>query len=286
LPGDRPVGYPPGVRLAYLGAVAVHLLAIPVSMLPKRWWRPLEAVPVHRMAAPGGLFTVGVGLFLGARGMAAYFARAADAAADATLKAAQHQLVQGVSKANWISTVPMQGVSGLSIFAFLLFTPLGWLSTYLVVSGVYRAIAASVEDPFGDPILTGVDTVIWRTRRTARASGARRARERLEGPEVPDRLYKGDWAKLPAVDYVLVASRRKPEWTKGAFVITSDGWYRLGEAFDLRLPEGLRTVYPLTLLKTNEVLRRGVAYELPSLSDAQPWLGSAPSPPARPDPSR
>jgi hypothetical protein len=262
------------VRLASLAAIALHLLAIPASILPKRWWHHLEVVPIGRMAAVGGIVTAGAGFFLGVHWMIAYSWRAAGAAADATLAVAQRQLARGGSEADWISTTPMQHLSALSFFAFILFTPLGWFSTYLVVSGVYRAIASSVEDPFGDPILTGADAMFARAWRTSCAARKRRARERLEGPELPDRLCKGDWAKLPAVDYLVVASRRKPGWTRGTFVITSAGWYRLGEPFDLRLPEGLRTVYPLTLLKTNEVLRRGVAYELPALSEEQPGAGS------------
>jgi hypothetical protein len=68
------------------------------------------------------------------------------------------------------------------------------------------------------------------------------------------------------VDYVVVAARRKPGWTKGTWVVTNDGWFTLGEPFDRPMPNGLRTVYPLTLqTSTLEVLRKGVSYELPPL---------------------
>lgn len=35
-------------------------------------------------------------------------------------------------------------------------------------------------------------------------------------------------------------------------------------------PEGLRTAYPLTVVPRGAVLRKGVEYELPELSDAPP----------------
>jgi hypothetical protein len=64
---------------------------------------------------------------------------------------------------------------------------------------------------------------------------------------------------------VVIASRQKPGWTSGTFVITKDAWYRLGEPFEFRSPEGLRTAYTLTALQTTEVLRRGIRYDLPPL---------------------
>jgi len=64
---------------------------------------------------------------------------------------------------------------------------------------------------------------------------------------------------------VVIASRRKPEWTKGAIVMTSSDWYRLGEPVDREVNGALRTMYPLTKLEAVEVVRRGIEYELPSL---------------------
>ena len=116
-----------------------------------------------------------------------------------------------------------------------------------------------------------------------RGRRAEAVRHRAEGPVVADRLYTGDWAGLEGVDFVVVASRRKPDWTRGTFVITSDKWYTLGDPFDLHLPQGLRTVYPLTEQKVMEVLRRGVAYELPPLFTARPRAaaGRSATPPPR-----
>ncbi len=46
------------------------------------------------------------------------------------------------------------------------------------------------------------------------------------------------------------------------FVMTSDKWYRLGTPVERQMPGGLRTLYPLTELRDNEALRKGVRYEL------------------------
>ena len=104
-----------------------------------------------------------------------------------------------------------------------------------------------IDEPHGDPVLdrhrrAGEDE---RARRT-RAIGACRARA-ARGAVEPDRRYDGEWAGLTGVDLVIVAARRKPGWTKGTFVITGDGWFTLGEPFDRPTPNGLRTIYPLTL---------------------------------------
>jgi hypothetical protein len=221
-------------------------------------------------------------LAVGGRGLLAYLDRAARASVDAAFNLAARQ-VRGEAGGPDITTWHLQQLSIFSFVAFLLFTPLGLFATYLVVSGVARAISGWVDQPVGDPLLTWLDAVARRTiRRTARRR-AEAARRRAEGPEVPDRLFTGDWAGLDGVDLVVVASRRKPDWTRGAFVITSDKWYTLGEPFDLELPQGVRTIYPLTEQKVMEVLRRGLAYQLPPLFTAR--SRAAAGRPARP-PSR
>lgn len=91
------------------------------------------------------------------------------------------------------------------------------------------------------------------------------AREKQEGRERPDVLQTGAWAGLD-VDYLVIASRRKPEWDPGAIILTSTDWFRLGVPFDLETPAGMRTAYPLKKMDTVEVVRRGIQYELPRLS--------------------
>jgi hypothetical protein len=82
------------------------------------------------------------------------------------------------------------------------------------------------------------------------------------------------------VDFVVVSVRRKPGWTKGTWVITPDGWYVLGEPFDRPMPNGLRTVYPLTLQNTLEAVRKSVQYELPPMRPSKTPMRSSETPKA------
>ncbi len=74
----------------------------------------------------------------------------------------------------------------------------------------------------------------------------------------------------PEAAFVVVASRVKPGWDEGAFVMAAQAWFRLGRPFDQRYPDGLRRVYPLIVPGAAEVIRRQVAYELPALSERYP----------------
>lgn len=250
----------------YLTALLRGLAAVPAGLLPRRYWeRVLYRLPISRLALVSALLTFLLGGFIGPRGFLDYATRAAGAANQAMLEIAARQNAGQLPAGEPITTAAPVAFSILSLVAFALFTPLGLVATYLTISGFVRAVSSFVDEPFGDPILTGIDAVVRRLSSRAADASRRRAREREEGREVADRLYTGEWAGLSSVDYVVVAARRKPGWNAGAFVITSGQWYTLGTPFDLRLPEGLRTVYPLTEQRVNEVLRRGVAYELPPL---------------------
>jgi len=237
------------------------VVATVAGLLPVRWWSRFDArLPVRRVSALSGLVTMLTGFALGIPG---YFAFLEEAVAGGN----EALLALGAGQATPFSPQPVW--TALSPLAFALFTPLGLLSSYLCVSGLVRGVSAwMTDDPRGDPLLTAVDAAAYRaTARVARAR-RRRARERLEGPEAPDRLVTGAWAGLSDVDFIVLASRRKPGWDPGVFVITTNGWYRLGRPFDMPLPSGLRTAYPLTKIETLDVLRKGVPYELPPLSDS------------------
>jgi hypothetical protein len=253
----------------FIAAALGGLAGVAAAFLPSRWWGAFPNLPIGRALLPAAILTLGVGIGVGVDGFLDYGQRAADALATATLDVGSRQAAGAPPGTPEITTAAPVAISALSPVAFLLFTPLGWLAMYLTLSGAVRAISAVVDDPVGDPVLTLVDRLASGGRRRTTATLARLARERQEGPEVPDRLFTGEWAGLAGVDLVVVSSRRKPDWTAGTFVITDDGWYTLGEPYDLRLPEGLRTVYPLTRQTVVEVLRRGVSYELPPLSRAR-----------------
>ena len=130
--------------------------------------------------------------------------------------------------------------------------------------------------PHGDPILTLIDST-WRgLLKKQHVTRQRNDWLALERDDEPDRRYDGEWAGLPGVDFVIVSARRKPGWTKGTYVVTTDGSFVLGDPYDRPMPNGLRTVYPLTEHKTLEVLRRGVSYELPPLRRNPPKTARPP----------
>ncbi len=223
---------------AFIDAV----IALPFALLPRRRWDHFD-LPIENVVLPSSLLTCLGGAAFGITGFFAFMARV-------------------LAEREWTAPPFMIYV----FVSYVVATPRGLFSLYLTISGLLRAIGWFAGEPFGDPILTGVDNLVSRARASHREQAARGARERLEGTDEPDRRYDGEWAGLTGVDYVVVAARRKPGWTKGTWVITDDGWFTLGEPFDRPTPNGLRTVYPLTLQTTTlDVLRKGVSYELPPL---------------------
>jgi len=199
-----------------------------------------------------------VGFFAGFAGFMRFLGWTADANNAWMLK----QLAAGTNDA--AAMVPY-AFSALSLFYYLLFTPLGLFCTYLVVSGALRAMSGFVDDPRGDFVLSSAHWAATTILSRNRDERARIARERLEGAERPDVLQTGAWAGIEA-DYVVLAARRKTEWSPGAIVMTSGDWYKLGTAFDIETPAGLRTAYPLMKMDVVEVVRRGIQYELPRLA--------------------
>ncbi len=232
--------------------------AILAGAVPRRHWAAID-LPISQFATLGGLVTLLSGCALGITG---YFAHMATVMESAFFVPSAYMMV--------------------GYFGYLFFTPRGLFSMYLVFSGLARAVSGWIDEPFGDPILTGVDSVVDRARATSATRARQRERLAAEGADEPDRRYPGDWADLPGVDYVIVAARRKAGWTAGTFVVTADGWFTLGQPFDRPTPHGIRTIYPLTALQTLEVLRKGVSYELPPLRPHSPRRRLQPAEPPAP----
>lgn len=237
------------------------LIALVVCVAPRRVWPRLDSrLPLASAAAPAGLITALVGFAIGVTGFFAFAERQADAnnawmLRQLALPSKGHDTAIGMFP---------YGMSVITLFVFLFFTPGGLLACYLATTGTLRAVSAWFDDPHGDPLLSGAHWAVTMTVTRNREERRRIARERREGREAPDVLQTGAWAGIDA-DYIVLASRRKPEWEPGAIILTSADWYRLGVPFDIDTPAGLRTAYPLTRLETVEVVRRGIEYELPRM---------------------
>lgn len=232
------------------------------GVLPRRLWPALEPhLPIRSAAAVSGGLTLVAGVAVGTRGFFAFATELADANNTWLLA----HLAGPPSTYDASAGLVPYGVSLFTFFLFVFFTPAGLLALYLTASGTLRGVGAWFDDPHGDFVLTWLDwtmrTISDRNRRERRQL----ARERLEGADAPDVLRTGEWAGLPDADFVILAARRKAEWTAGAIILTTSEWYRLGVPFDLQTPVGLRTVYPLKKLDAVEVVRRGIQYELPRL---------------------
>ena len=245
------------------------IVSVPVSLLPRHYWRQLETVvPVARAALLSGVVSMLAAAAIAIPAFLQYTEATSLVAVDAMLRATGWRPTPAGDAVPSADAATASWFSGyLSPIAFFLFTPTGVLSIYLFTTGWLRTVSAYVDDARGDPVLSTIDALVRRTRDRSRTRRTREERERLEGPEVPDRVVTGTAAGIPEADLVVVASRRKPDWEPGAFVITADKWFKLGTPVDRQLPVGLRTFYPLTELIAHEVLRRGVPYDLPPTID-------------------
>lgn len=154
-------------------------------------------------------------------------------------------------------------LSMLSAITFAVATPLGWLASYLIVTGLVRSVAAAVGERRGDPIVALAASIL-RTRRIRRAASREiLAHDALAGPAVADRVVSPARVGIEGADLVVVASRPKPDWTPGTVLDCGGRWLSVGPAEQRSLAVGLRTLYPLSHLPDATVLRRVIRYELP-----------------------
>lgn len=234
------------------------VVAILLANLPVRWWRPFdERFPLYQWAWVAGILTCLAGFAIGIPGYLAFL----EAATDGFNRAVSYDPNLGDASKGWAVG---------SLFIYLVATPDGLLSGYLAVSGLVRfASAYVVDDMRGDFILTGLDALVRKIWGRTDAYDKRRAREKLEGPETPDRLVTGAQVGQPDLELALLASRRKPAWEPNSYLVSADGTaFRIGNPFDFATSAGLRTAYPLTKLRGGEAIRHSIAYELPPL-----WRG-------------
>jgi hypothetical protein len=213
--------------------------------------------------APSAIATLLAGVVVGTVGFLRFAALSASASNDAMLAAASKGGVSGPA----VTTATPVGLASLAGLTFVLATPLGWLSSYLALTGLIRCVAAAVGERRGDPVVGLARRLAIRARRDARARRETQERLRLEGAEVEDRVVAPDRVGISGAALVVVASRRKPDWTPGTVLDCGTGYFRVGEAVERTLPTGLRTLYPLHEIAGAEVFRRVVRYELPPRRD-------------------
>jgi hypothetical protein len=243
-----------------LSALLAFAGAMVASLLPHRHWdRMPAAFPMVSGAFASGVLTLFAAAAIGIPGFLQHAAGNVSMANDAMLAAVFRSVNAGYNRGM------VQGFSGLSIFTFLLLTPAGWVTIYLAATGALRMGAAWFDDPVGDPILTAADEIVRRTRRRQRSAREQRNRERLEGPDIPDRVVRGASAGIPGCDLVIVSARRKPGWERGVVVLTEMASYRIGEPTERTIAGRLRTLYPLTEHRDLEAIRKSVHYDLPSV---------------------
>jgi hypothetical protein len=240
-----------------------YVAAMLASFLPARHWSRWP-LPIPQAAPIAGLATAIAAGLLGVAGFIAYTDEVMRYSGDLQIAIAERQLRGELPHDAATSTGPM-AVAMLAPLSYLFLTPAGQITGYLVFASLLRTVVWVADEPMGDPVLTLADHVVARVRTRVKRSRQRRTRERLEGAEVPDRLYPGAWAGLTDADFVIVSSRRKAEWRRGATIISGDECFALGDPFDLQTAGGLRTVYPLRRHRMTEVVRHGIPYDLPPL---------------------
>jgi hypothetical protein len=251
-----------------LGDVARHLLAVPAALAPRHLWSRWDGwLPMERGALLSSLLTFLGAFALGIPSFLRYAGLAGSGVADTMLTTAT---AINTGQAPSDAMAGSYAVSMFALPAFLFFTPLGLLTLYLFITGLYRSISCAAGDSRGDPLVGlahhAVSTTLLRRRQRAAAE----VRAAQEGAHAPDVLLTGREGGAPEAAYVVVAARVKAGWEAGAFVMTPDAYYRLGASFDRRYPDGLRRVYPLIVPGAAEAIRRRVEYQLPGLSETYP----------------
>jgi hypothetical protein len=254
-----------------------------VATLPRRIWNDWEGrVPVRACGAPAALLPVFLAFAIGIPAFLA-FAQGMGSTVGGAIIEAGYQANAGKKPAE-AGTYTWFGMM-FALPAFLFATPTGLLCLYLGGSGAVRLLAWAADDARGDFLLTGLDALVRGGSARARDRRAEATRLAREGKETPDLLIRGRDMGVENAVYLVVASRVKPGWDPGVFLLTQEGRLRVGPRLDRQFPEGLRAVYPLGEVAALEITRRGLDYTLPALSQYDPMTRRIAGP-VEADPSR
>ena len=246
--------------------VVETLIGVFRCLLPARYWQQMR-----RGAYLSIFLTAALGVRIGYAGFFERATKAGEEGAKLALKiGAPGGAVAGMDQTAAVAAA-LQG-GALVPFAFFLFTPLGWLADYLVLSAVFRGITLAVDNPWGDPILTAIDHVVRGKTAQSRSKKEASERESAEGPEVADRVLECRKFAGKEADFVVVASRRKEGWTLATTVVADSIRLRIGDPREITIEGRLRTCYPLKVIKDLQVDRRIVPYEWPKDMPPLPGL--------------
>ena len=140
----------------------------------------------------------------------------------------------------------------LGPFAYL-FSPLGLLLEYVIVTGVFRlaALVASGR-PVGDPLVSGFAWLI----RAVRSKRVERQRLRELGPERPDRIIEHEKEGL-----LVLCSREKAEWDERVTIQFGERFYRLAHREERPYGKWTAIAYVLRPTQPGEVIRGLVRLE-------------------------
>lgn len=236
--------------------------------LPVRYWQEMR-----RGAYLSIILTAALGVRIGYAG---FFERASQAGREGATLALKVGSpgggVKGMDQTEAVAAALMG--NALTPLAFFLFTPLGWLADYLVISAVFRGFTLAVDNPWGDPLLTIIDNAVRGRRADARAKQQAAERELAEGPEVPDSILECRKFAGKEADFVVVASRRKGGWTPLTTVIAGSVRLRVGDPMERNVNGLLRTCYPLKVIRDLQVDRRIVHYDWPKDAPSLPDLAA------------
>jgi hypothetical protein len=142
-------------------------------------------------------------------------------------------------------TETMLASVALGPFAFL-FSPLGLLLEYVILTGVIRVAALVASGrPTGDPLVT---LVAW-LRRLTGAEARRLRRLRALGPWRPDRILQ-DGRGL-----VVLSARDKPDWNERVTIEHEGAFYRLVHREDRPHDRGIDVAYTLRRQEPGELIR-------------------------------
>ena len=243
--------------IAFASNILRAVAGTAAAMVPRRWWPLLDDyVPASDAAFAASLLTLLAGAAVGIPAFLAHAGASASLNNDAYVATAMH--IPGDEAA-----LP-SGLSVLSLFTFVLFTPAGWASSYLVFSGFVRTVGSRFDDPHGDFLLTAADATVRATLRRTGLAHQDRKRRRLEGPAVPDRTVRGVQVGMPSVELVIVASQIKDGWVRGGVVLSDEGAFRIVGVEDKLIGGRLRHLYALARHTDLEVFRQTVQYEFAS----------------------